>query len=249
MIQCKVKLDIFEGPLDLLLYLVKKSEVDIYHIPIVEITDQYLKYLDLMKTLDLEIAGEFLWMAANLIYLKSKMLLPIEQQEEEEEDEEFDPHSELIRQLIEYKKFKEAADGLKKMEEARSLYFPREATPEMDSHDFAADLGEVSIFDLLNAFSKILEKVQIRENLNKLFEEEVSVEGKILMIEEMLSSRFSFVLEDFFSGNVSRMELVATFLAVLELIRLKRIRVTQDNNFGNIFVQRAVDIKQLEARG
>lgn len=234
----KVKLEIFEGPLDLLLYLVKKAEVDVYHIPIVEITDQYLKYIDLMKMLDLDIAGEFLWMASNLIYIKSKMLLPPEDRQEEEE-EDLDPRSDLIRQLIEYKKFKEVANALGELEEKRQLYFPREATPDNEALEAPLNLGNVNLFDLLNAFSEVLQKLQVREDLKKIFQEEVSVEKKIEFIEKMMMETSSFAFKDLFVNLSSRMEIVATFLAVLELIRLKKIRVFQNENFSNIQIERA----------
>jgi segregation and condensation protein A len=234
----KVHLEIFEGPLDLLLYLVKKAEVDIYHIPIVEITDQYLKYLELMKMLDLEIAGEFLWMASNLIYIKSKMLLPPEERPEEDE-EEIDPKAELIRQLIEYKKFKEAASTLEKMEETRRLYFPREAVITEETSEQNLDLGSVSLFDLLSAFSEILQKVQVREDLKRIFEEEVSVDDKIDFIERSISQKESFHFRELFEKVSSRMEIIATFLALLELIRLKKVRVFQKQSFADILIQRA----------
>jgi segregation and condensation protein A len=235
----KVHLEVFEGPLDLLLYLVKKAEVDIYHIPIVQITDQYLKYLELMKMLDLEIAGEFLWMASNLIYIKSKTLLPLEERQEDEDDEELDPKTELIRQLIEYKKFKEVAENLEKMEETRRLYFPREALMSNEISEPSLDLGSISLFDLLNAFSEVLQKVQVREDLRKIFQEEVSVDEKIEFIEKMISHTESFQFQELFAKASSRMEVIATFLALLELIRLKKIKVYQQESFGNILIKRA----------
>ncbi|MBI1884196.1 MAG: segregation/condensation protein A [Chlamydiae bacterium] len=238
MTQYKVKLDIFEGPLDLLLYLVKKNEVDIYHIPMVEITDQYLKYLELMEILDLEIAGEFLWMAANLIYIKSKTLLPPDEVVEGEEEDDLDPRQELIRQLLEYKKFKEVSGVLQKKEEARRLYFPREAVHQADFSELPLDLGETQILDLLNAFSEILKKVQIREDLNQIFDEEVSVEQKMIFIEERMSLKPMLEFKELFSDLSSRMEMVATFLALLELIRLKKLKVVQETHFQNIQIQR-----------
>lgn len=236
----KVKLEIFEGPLDLLLYLVKKAEVDIYHIPIVQITDQYLKYLELLEILDLDIAGEFLWMASNLIYMKSKMLLPPEERPVEEEEDELDPHQELIRQLLEYKKFKEVAENLEVLEEERKQYFPREASLEIDPLDLGLDLKPVNLFDLLSAFSEVLQKIGVRESLKKIFEEEVSVEKKIEMIEKMTAVAGSFAFQELFRESSSRMEIIATFLALLELIRLKKLKVLQSENFGNILIQRIV---------
>jgi segregation and condensation protein A len=237
----KIKLDVFEGPLDLLLYLVKKAEVDVYDIPILSITDQYLKYIELMKMLDLDIAGEFLWMASNLIYIKSKMLLPPDERQEETEEEEMDPRAELIRQLIEYKKFKEAAGYFEKMEGERKLYFPREAGLEIENPDPALDLGTLNLFDLLNAFSSVLQKIQVREDLKKIFDEEVSVEKKIEYIDKMLILTPVFAFQDLFVKVTSRMEVIATFLALLELIRQKKARVKQDANFGNIMIERAME--------
>jgi len=237
----KIKLDVFEGPLDLLLYLVKKAEVDVYDIPILSITDQYLKYIELMKMLDLEIAGEFLWMASNLIYIKSKMLLPPDERLEETEEDEMDPRAELIRQLIEYKKFKEAAGYFEKMEGERKLYFTREAGLEIENPDPALDLGTLNLFDLLNAFSGVLQKIQVREDLKKIFDEEVSVEKKIEYIEKMLILTPVFAFQDLFVKVTTRMEVIATFLALLELIRQKKATVKQDANFENIMIERAME--------
>src|SRR5437764_5127662 len=152
----KVKLEVFEGPLDLLLYLIKKEEVDIYDIPIERITNQYMEYLTLMKLLNLEVAGEFLVMAATLMYIKSRMLLPVDQQITDSEAEEGeDPRWELIRQLVEYKKFKDAALQLGKREEEQSNIFVRNVdTVAVDAKN--APLAEVSIFDLINAFNDVL---------------------------------------------------------------------------------------------
>src|SRR5829696_10415523 len=153
----KVKLDVFEGPLDLLLYLIKKDEVDIYDISIVRITQQYLEFMDAFKVLDLEVAGEFVVMAANLIYLKSRSLLPAHVQPPEEEAEEDDPRWDLIRQLVEYKKFKDAAAQLSQREIEQSNLFARMS----DSPDAAPErpLGDVSVFDLINAFNKVLKRI------------------------------------------------------------------------------------------
>ena len=238
----KIQLNVFEGPLDLLLYLVKKTEVDVHDIPIVEITDQYLKYLELMKTLDLDIAGEFLWMAANLIYIKSKMLLPPEERPAEEEEENLDPRSELIRQLLEYKRFKEAADELQALEEKRRLFFPKEAVSGDEDQNSSLNLGNVGLFDLLNAFALVLQKLHVRDDLDKIFKEEVSVEEKISYIESTLQTQKSMAFEELFRGAASRMEVVVTFLALLELIRLKKILAKQSLNFGNILIEAIVRV-------
>src|SRR5437773_7763124 len=155
----KVKLEVFEGPLDLLLYLIKKEEVDIYDIPIERITNQYMEYLTLMKLLNLEVAGEFLVMAATLMYIKSRMLLPVDQQVTDSEAEEGeDPRWELIRQLVEYKKFKDAALQLAQREEEQAKIFPRRAGDAAIEADAEVPLAEVSIFDLINAFNEVLKK-------------------------------------------------------------------------------------------
>src|SRR5689334_5329865 len=168
----KVQLEVFEGPLDLLLYLIKKEEVDIYDVPIERITRQYLEYIDTFRMLDLDVAGEFVVMAANLIYIKSRSLLPVSQQPPDEEAEEEDPRWELVRQLLEYKKFKEAAEHLQTRAQVQENLFSR--VPEAP---LAAErpLGEVSIFDLLNAFQTMLKRVTTKENLREIFEENFTV--------------------------------------------------------------------------
>src|SRR5262245_50665664 len=162
----KVKLEVFEGPLDLLLYLIKKEEVDIYDIPIERITNQYMQYLSLMQLLNLEVAGEFLVMAATLMYIKSRMLLPVDQQVTDTEAEEGeDPRWELIRQLVEYKKFKDAALQLGKCEEEQSNIFVRTGDTGIEM-DKDIPLAEVSIFDLINAFNDVLKKATARDGFS-----------------------------------------------------------------------------------
>ena len=159
----KVKLDIFEGPLDLLLYLIKRDEIDIYDISLERITQQYLEYLQAFKELNIEVAGEFVVMAANLIYLKSRSLLPVDQQPPEEDVDEDDPRWELIRQLIEYKKFKEAAAQLRSGNSSRNNIFARSRANNADER--ASRLGEVGIFQLINAFQNVLKRVESREKI------------------------------------------------------------------------------------
>ncbi len=207
----KVKLDIFEGPLDLLLYLIKKDEIDIYDIPIERITRQYLEYLDAFKILDLDIAGDFVVMAANLIYIKSRSLLPKDQRPPEETAEEDDPRWELVRQLIEYKKFKDAAGHLQQRELAREGLFTR--VPE--TPEFAAErpLAEVSIFDLINAFNGALKRLHKPEDLREIFQENFTVSDKIDLIMKMTSSGVPLRFYELFAGVASRTEVVVTFLA------------------------------------
>jgi segregation and condensation protein A len=229
----KVKLDIFEGPLDLLLYLIKKDEIDIYDIPIERITRQYLEYLDAFKILDLDVAGDFVVMAANLIYIKSRSLLPKDQQPPDEAAEEDDPRWELVRQLIEYKKFKDAAAQLQRREMDREGLFTRMAgNPELVAAE--RPLAEVSIFDLINAFNGALKRLHKPEDLREIFEENFTVSDKIDLIMKMTASGMALRFSELMASVASRTEIVVTFLALLELVRLKQIRARQNEEFGEI---------------
>lgn len=236
----KVKLEVFEGPLDLLLYLIKKDEIDIYDIPIERITKQYLEYLQMFKILDLDIAGEFVVMAANLIYIKSRSLLPVHQQPPDEPAEEDDPRWELVRQLIEYKKFKDAAGHLQQRELERENLFGR--VSEKPGFQAERPLGEVSIFDLINAFQTVLKRLNKKENLREIFEENFTVSDKIDLIVRMIASGVPLKFSELFAMAASRTEVVVTFLALLELIRLKQLRVTQRQEFGEIELSRTQGI-------
>lgn len=228
----KVKLEVFEGPLDLLLYLIKKDEIDIYDIPIERITKQYLAYMEMFKILDLEVAGDFVVMAANLIYIKSRSLLPKDLQPPEEAAEEDDPRWELVRQLLEYKKFKDAAGHLQQRELARENLFARglEKAESLGERP----LGEVSVFDLINAFQTVVKRLQQTEELREIFEENFTVSDKIDLLLKMTSTGVTLSFSALFSGAASRTEVVVTFLALLELIRLKQIRAQQSEEFGEI---------------
>ena len=233
----KVKLEVFEGPLDLLLYLIKKEEVDIYDIPIERITNQYMEYLSLMRLLNLEVAGEFLVMAATLMYIKSRMLLPVDQQvtaADEEEGE--DPRWELIRQLVEYKKFKDAAAQLSRREEEQANIFPRRAAETEPGTEQDVPLAEVSIFDLINAFHEVLKKASSHEDFREIIEERYTVSDKIEEILYTMRERATILFRELFAAAASRAEVVVTFLALLELIRLKRLKVRQEQSFGEIQV-------------
>jgi segregation and condensation protein A len=233
----KVKLEVFEGPLDLLLYLIKRDEIDIYDIPIGHITKQYLEFMELFKMLDLDVAGEFVVMAANLIYIKSRSLLPANVQPPEEETDEEDPRWELVRQLLEYKKFKEAAGHLHQREMEREGVFPRIAPSAKEAVE--RPLGEVSVFDLINAFNKILKRLDDKkEDLREIFEENYTVADKIDLILKMTAPGVNLKFTELFSGAASRSEVVITFLAVLELIRLKQLRCVQPEAFGEIEISR-----------
>ncbi|MFC1624197.1 segregation and condensation protein A [Candidatus Omnitrophota bacterium] len=230
----KVKLEVFEGPLDLLLYLIKKSEIDIYDIPIASITEQYIEYLELMRMLDLNIAGEFLVMAATLIHIKSKMLLPLEEKEILPEEEE-DPREELVRRLLEYKKFKEVAGVLQDLEGQRKRMFTRSAGA-IES-DASENFFEASLFDLITAFTRVLKDVP-REVFQEIVKDEFTVEQKIHDLVHMLVKTPTIQLSELFKNAKSKLEIIATFLAVLELIRVKEIIVAQRQHFGEIEIIR-----------
>jgi segregation and condensation protein A len=233
----KVKLEVFEGPLDLLLYLIKQDEIDIYDISIERITGQYLEYLQAFKELNIELAGEFIVMAANLIYLKSRSLLPVDQQPPEEDAEEDDPRWDLIRQLIEYKKFKEAAAELHQRALEQERIFAREGGP---SHlQDPLRLGEVGIFQLINAFQTVIKRVEAREDVQEIFGERFSVSEKIDAILQRVGVGAPVRFSDLFGAVVSRLEVVVTFLALLELIRLRQVRAVQKNIFAEIEIAAA----------
>src|SRR5881409_2601730 len=175
----KVKLEIFEGPLDLLLYLIKRDELDIYEISIERITRQYLEYLEAFKELNIDVAGEFIVMAANLLYIKSRSLLPVDQQPPEEEAEEDDPRWELIRQLIEYRKFKEAATQLQQRQLLQEKIFARGLISSKEAVEGPLLLGEVGIFQLINAYQNVLKRAAAREDLREIFSENFTVSDKI----------------------------------------------------------------------
>lgn len=229
----KVRLDIFEGPLDLLLYLIKRDEIDIYDISLERITKQYLEYLQAFKELNIEIAGEFVVMAANLIYWKSRSLLPVDQQPPEEDVDEDDPRWELIRQLIEYKKFKEAAEQLQVRQLEQEKIFSRIAAPTTLT-SAPLRLGEVGIFQLINAFQVVLKRAENRENLTEIFGENFTVSDKIDQILQRVAAGTSVRFSELFATAASRVEIVVTFLALLELIRLKQVRAMQNDPFAEI---------------
>ena len=230
----KVKLEIFEGPLDLLLYLIKRDEIDIYDISLERITKQYLEYLQAFKELNIDIAGEFIVMAANLIYLKSRSLLPVDQQPPDEEAEEDDPRWDLIRQLIEYKKFKEAAAHLQTRALEQERTFVRAGLRVADFASAPLPLGEVGIFQLINALQTVIKRVDAREDLQQLFGEHFTVSDKIESILRQMASGVTLKFSELFAQMASRIEIVVTFLALLELIRLKQVRATQMSPFEEI---------------
>ncbi|MCX5709189.1 MAG: segregation/condensation protein A [Candidatus Omnitrophica bacterium] len=232
----KIKLQMFEGPLDLLLYLVKKDHLNIYDIPIAQVTEQYLKYIDLMQLLDLNIAGEFMVMAATLMQIKSKMLLPAEEVAPEEEQE--DPRAELVRRLLEYEKFKEIAETLRKREEEQREVFKR---PKVEIEKGPADEKEVyfeaSIFDLINAFSRALKDVP-KEAFYEVIKDEFTIEQKVHDILHLLLMTPSVRISELFNKAKHKIEVIVTFLAILELVRMKEIVARQTELFQDIEISR-----------
>ncbi len=234
---CNVRLDIFEGPLDLLLYLIRKEEIDIYDIPIARITDQYLQYLEMMRILNLNFAGEFVAMAATLIYIKSRMLLPPEERTEEEEEPVEDPRAELVRQLVEYKQFKDVADDLQGMESQQHGTFRRHdiSVPLLEAVE--RPLSDVSTFDLLSAFSQALERAAKREGLHEVADEEITVADQIEMILNRLRREKEVLFHSLFPEDASRVMIVVIFLALLELIRVKKAVALQEQPFAEIRIR------------
>lgn len=232
----KIKLEIFEGPLDLLLYLVKKDHLNIYDIPIAKVTEQYLQYIDLMKLLDLNIAGEFLVMAATLMQIKSKMLLPAQEAEGAQEQE--DPRTELIKRLLEYEKFKEIAENLRQRELEQKEVFKR---PKVDIDKELSSEKEVyfeaSIFDLINAFSKALEEIP-KNIFYEVIKDEFTVEEKIHDILHLLLVEEKMALSGLFGKAKNKLEVIVIFLAILELIRMKEIIALQKGVFEEIEMSR-----------
>ncbi|MDF2607496.1 MAG: scpA [Bacillales bacterium] len=238
----KVKVEAFEGPLDLLLHLVQKMEIDIYDIPVSEITEQYLFYVNTMQELELNVASEYLVMAATLIAMKSKTLLPVHEEllDTDEYVEEDDPREALIMQLVEYKKYKEISSTLKEKEIEQSFVYTK---PASDITDYApknltipSDLN-ITFYDLLGAFQKVVIRKKFSSPLQtKIMRQEITLEERMEEILELVQSKGDNVdFTELFEFQ-SKGHLVVTFLAVLELIKLKKISVFQDNNFTSIYI-------------
>lgn len=234
----QIKLDIFEGPLDLLLYLIRKNEIDIYNIPMAVITEQYLQHLEVLKSLNLDLAGEYLVMASTLIHIKSRMLLPVE--EGEAEGEEADPRADLVRQLLEYKAFKEAALNL----DGRTLLgrdtFKREVPQDETGQEAEEDLLELSVFDLVAAFQKIAVNLK-KDEIMEIDVEKMSLSDRINEIMEKVGLEKDVAFSDLLGETVSRRRIIYTFLAILELMKLRLIRAFQAGPFGPIRIFLAVE--------
>ncbi len=236
----EIKLEVFEGPFDLLLHLIERNQLNIYDIPIALVTDQFLAYIQTMQMLNLTVAGEFLVVAATLMQIKARMLLPkpppvtLDETEEEEED----PRSELVERLVEYKKFKEAALELRRREEEFSRFYPRVGGefPDQVIAPVEDPGGGISIWDLLEAFQAVLDSFTPRPELKGMPKEEISIKERMNDILSRLMLHGRMVLSQLVEGVTTRKGLITTFLALLELIRLKRIRAAQDRPFGEIAI-------------
>jgi segregation and condensation protein A len=232
----RVKLPIFEGPLDLLLYLVKKNEYDIFDIPIAEITRQYMEHIEIMKVLNLDIAGEYLVMAATLAHIKSKMLLPPDRTVEQEE-EEIDPRMELALKLAEYERFKDAARQLDEFDMLLRDVFLRGGKMVLETED--EKLTDLTLFGLVAALQKVLMAAP-KETVHQINVAELTIQEKMAELSLLITERGEMVFEELFIGEPSRMTIVVTFLALLELIKARVVRIYQAQPFGTIRLFRAV---------
>lgn len=240
--EIKIKLDVFEGPLDLLLHLIKKLEIDIYDIPIAAVTEQYMNYIHAMKTLELEVAGEYLVMAATLMAIKSQMLLPKQELEVAADEEiEEDPREALVAQLLEYRKYKYAAELLSEKADERSQYFTKEPmdVDEYKETNPKLEANQINTIDLFLAFHTMLEKKKKRQVLETtITTDENTIEEKMAELEvavRKLSPKKGRSLESFFT-TYSKSEIVTTFMALLELMKKGQVRVEQTDNYAEIML-------------
>jgi segregation and condensation protein A len=240
-VSTNVQLEIFEGPLDLLLHLIKKNEVSITDIPIAAITEQYLATLELMQTLNLDMAGEFLVMAATLIHIKSRMLLPTSDGETDEEDEGGDPREELVRRLLEYQRFKEAASELGQRDVLTRDVFVRAATPT--EKPVPAGFRELSVFELLTALHRVLERLP-KDEFHEVTLEKITVREKMTLVLERLRVGGRVMFESLFTDAGTRMEVIVTFLAMLELVKIRAVRIFQNRPQEPIVIEAAVGVDE-----
>ena len=239
-----IHLENFDGPLDLLLHLIKKNEMDIYDIPMAAITEQYLAILDTLKTLNLDVAGEFLLMAASLLHIKSKMLLP-RIVEEEPDDEEEDPRAELVRRLLEYQKYKEVSQTLENRPQlGRDLFARVAAEPEV-LEEAEAGFAAVGLFDLLAALQDLL-KESPAQFVHEVSLDQLSITDRINAILTRLRGHESMAFGDLFSDGIKRNEIIVTFLALLELVKMRMVRFMQNNRHGTIWIFPAVVLDESE---
>ncbi len=236
----QVRIENFEGPLDLLLHLIKKSEINIYDIPIHLIAQQYLTYIEAMEDLNLTVAGEFLVMAATLLQIKSKMLLPVDETAVDEEDGP-DPREELVRRLLEYKQFKEAANQLDEHERLWREIYSREQSPTVELESDESLMVDVSLFDLVDALQGILNRNPGKTFMD-ILPDNLTVRDRMNSILEMLEGQESVNFVDLFEPSCHRLVIIVTFLALLELMKLRTARIFQAEHFGPILVSRAFSL-------
>jgi segregation and condensation protein A len=239
----EVKLEMFEGPLDLLLYLVTKAEVDIVNLPVAQITGQYLEYLDLMRELNIDIAADYLHMAATLTYLKARELLPpVEGEGLAPPEEGIYNREELVRQLLEYQKFKQAAGAFKNFETEQIHLFKRGAADSLSSGpdgDGSVDLGTLSLFDILSAFKGVLTRARSEEAYRQtVLADTVKIDDRIDHVLTVLTDRAEVRFEELFEDDMRKLVLVVTIMAILELVKMQEIVFRQEERFGPIFVAR-----------
>lgn len=243
-----IKIQNFEGPFDLLLHLIKKNEMDIYDIQIYEITSQYLQYLNEMKEMDLEITSEFIVIAATLIEIKSKLLLPVSKNEEEENTEEKDPRKELIERLVEYKKFKYIAQILRSKEEGTGVMYPKKAeiiedlNPKNNVVPLNEILKDITMLDLYNIYNNLLHIYESKMNTANVIQREIPVdsfkiEDKMDHLKEIIHPGKKLYFSSIMKDCGSKIEVVVTFLALLELIKLKSVKVLQEKSFTEIYIE------------
>ncbi len=235
----QVRLDTFEGPLDLLLHLIKKNEINIYDIPIALIAQQYLEYLGLMTSLNLAVAGDFLVMAATLVQIKSRMLLPTDETDTDEDDGP-DPRGDLVRRLLEYKQYKEAACRLDERERLWREVFYREQAVPVTVHPHESLIEDVTLFDLVDSLHAILARTPHHKRLIEIAAENLTVRDRMNVVLKMLDGKESVTFASLFENEGHRLLIIVTFLALLELTRLKLVRVFQGLAFGPILVTRAL---------
>lgn len=235
----RVNLDIYNGPLDLLLYLIRREEVDIHNIPIARITQQYLQYVEMLKQVDPNLSGDFLVMAATLMEIKTRFLLPAAETEDGETEElGLDPREELVRQLLQYKAFKDAADELHHSADQHGRRFSRRPTPlEADDDQKDRDLEELQIWDLFDAFRDVLDAIGARPDNHEVIYDDTPVELHQEDILDRLGRDGQVVFRQLFEGRQGRSELVGLFIALLELVRLRKVIAKQDENFNDIAIE------------
>jgi len=228
-----IRLDAFEGPLDLLLHLIRREEVDIWNIPIARITEQYLEYLHLMKELNINVAGEWLVMAATLIYIKSRMLLPADPATLTREEAHEDPRNELVYQLLEHQKFKNAAQMLYTREEVENAVWNK---PPKEILEDEKEVVAVTLFDLLKAFNEVVRRFEESQAIISVDQDEVSLEQKLIDVRRLLLVHDTILFSSFFSQVSSKRHLIVTFLALLELVHLREIWLYQKKAFDEIYI-------------